>query len=205
MPTAYQLLNTASKMITLKAYLKQAFRLKQEELESVYSFFKPIKLKKNEIFLREGSRCNYIVFINEGIMRNYVIDETGQEIVKYMTSDGDFNTVYKCFVNQEVCREYIQAVTNCDLSVINRADFFKLKEESKSFQNIVETLVLEGLTCKEQRLHSYLSDDAQKRYENLIIKQPKVVQFAPLRHIASYLGISRETLSRIRNRKISRA
>ncbi|MEM6841676.1 MAG: Crp/Fnr family transcriptional regulator [Bacteroidota bacterium] len=189
-------------MISLPEYLEHNWQLSSSEIDDILAYFKPIQVKKSEHFLRAGSQCTHIAFINSGVMRNYSINSDGSEVVDYMTSDGDFNTVYQYFVSREICPENIQAVTDCDLHVIHRKDFFELKENSPTFQNLVEQLVIDGLTCKEQRLKSYLSEDAQKRYENLLAHQPKVVQYSPLRYIASYLGITRETLSRIRNRKI---
>jgi len=189
-------------MIKLKSYLANEFRLPTTELEKINAFFKPVTLKKNEHFLKAGNRCSQIAFITQGVMRNYTINEDGTEVVKYMTSDGDFNTVYHDFISQESCPEFIQAVTDCELSVIGRSDFLRLKDDSEHFRKLIEKLVLDGLECKEERLKSYLTEDAQKRYENLMQKQPKIVQHAPMQFIASYLGIARETLSRIRNRKI---
>lgn len=189
-------------MVNLDSYLTKEFHFPGSELEKINTFFKPATLKKKEHFLRAGNRCTQIAFIHQGVMRNYEVNEDGTEVIKYMTSDGDFNTAYHYFASQEPCPECIQAVTDCQISIISRPDFLRLKEESEHFRNLIEQLVISGLKCKEERLRSYLTEDAQKRYENLIQKQPKIVQYAPLHDIASYLGITRETLSRIRNRKV---
>ena len=192
-------------MTTLESYLSEEFQLSPVEIKAITSYFKPVTLKKNEYFQMAGNRCAKIAFINQGVMRNYSTNEDGTEVVKYMTSDGDYNTVYQYFVSQEPCPESIQAVTDCELSVIGRTDFFQLREDSESFNKLIEKMVLKGLECKEQRLRSYLTEDAQKRYENLVQEQPKIVLHAPLHYIASYLGITRETLSRIRNKKVTTA
>ena len=192
-------------MIKLDQHLRAHFQLTASETAEICSYFKPEHLKKKEYFLFAGSRCRKIAFIQEGVMRNYEINPDGNEVVKYMTSDGDFNTVYKYFNSQEPCKEYIQAVTDCELVVIDRRDFFQLKDNSNKFRDFVDKLVIDGLACKEERLKSYLTQDAQRRYENLSDRQPKIIQYAPLQYIASYLGITRETLSRIRNRRTVRA
>ena len=189
-------------MIQLSEYLKAEFGLSKQDLEEITVGFKQRSLKKNQFFLQAGNRCREIAFINHGIMRNYYIDPEGNEVINYMTSDSDFNTVYTSFIDQGICNESIKAVTDCEISVINYHTFFKLKQDSATFSSIVDKLVIAGLECKEMRLRSYLYEDAQKRYENLIQNQPKIVQFSPLHYIASYIGVSRETLSRIRNRKV---
>jgi len=188
-------------MILLSQYLKEQFQLSKSELEKISIGFERRHLKKNQFFLRAGNRCKEIAFIHQGVMRNYYIDQEGNQVINYMTSDGDFNTVYSSFIDRRICDENIKTVTDCELSVIDYKTFFKLKEESELFVKIVDKLVAAGLACKEMRLRSYLYEDAQQRYENLLQNQPKIVQYSPLHYVASYIGVSRETLSRIRNKK----
>lgn len=190
-------------MVIFEKYISEKFNLKKDELEEILFFFKLTFLKKNQFLILSGRKCDRIAFIQQGVMRNYTTDEQGNEVTNYMTSDGDFNTVYSYLINGDPCPENIQAVTDCQLLVIEREQFFQLKNASNQFGLIIEKLVADGLECKELRLKSYLTEDAQKRYANLIHRQPKVVQFTPMKYIASYLGITRETLSRIRNRKLS--
>ena len=192
-------------MLSLSQYLKEQFQLSASDIEKFSSGFEKRTLKKNQYFLRAGNRCREIAFINQGVMRNYYIDPDGNEVVNYMTSDSDFNTVYSSFIDQSICNESIKAVTDCELSVINYETFFKLRSESDSFVKMVDQLVAAGLECKEMRLRSYLYEDAQRRYENLLLNQPKIVQYSPLHYVASYIGVSRETLSRIRNRRVVNA
>ena len=192
-------------MLSLSQYLKEQFQLSASDIEKFSSGFEKRTLKKNQYFLRAGNRCREIAFINQGVMRNYYIDPDGNEVVNYMTSDSDFNTVYSSFIDQSICNESIKAVTDCELSVINYQTFFKLRSESDSFVKMVDQLVAAGLECKEMRLRSYLYEDAQRRYENLLLNQPKIVQYSPLHYVASYIGVSRETLSRIRNRRVVNA
>ena len=188
-------------MTSLEQYLTQRFSGLGQNLNEITSAFAPMSIKKGTHFLEAGKKCQHIAFIESGVMRNYHIDERGNEVVNYMTCEGEFNTVYKYFQSQEVCPEHIQAVTDCELRVISLQQFQQLKQELTVFQRLIEELVMEGLNCKEERLQAYLTQDAQKRYEHLIKRQPQVVQYSPLQYIASYLGITRETLSRIRNRK----
>ena len=192
-------------MLSLSQYLKEQFQLSASDIEKFSSGFEKRTLKKNQYFLRAGNKCREIAFINQGVMRNYYIDPDGNEVVNYMTSDSDFNTVYSSFIDQSICNESIKAVTDCELSVINYETFFKLRSESDSFVKMVDQLVAAGLECKEMRLRSYLYEDAQRRYENLLLNQPKIVQYSPLHYVASYIGVSRETLSRIRNRRVVNA
>lgn len=187
--------------MTLEQYLAQKFPNSDLPMEALSRAFSPMTLKKGEHLIESGQKCQQIVFIEEGVMRNYHLDERGNEVVNYMTCEGEFNTVFKYFQSQEPCPEGIQAVTHCQLRVIDHKAFMALKQGSAAFQQLIEALVFEGLNCKEERLQAYLTQDAQKRYESLVIRQPLVVQYSPLQYIASYLGITRETLSRIRNRK----
>ncbi len=192
-------------MVELRDYLQMKCNIKPSTADYILSFFDPTVVRKNDFFLRSGSRCNQIAFIRSGVMRNYEINADGNEVVKYMTSDGDFNTIYQNFVNGESGNENIQALTDCQLMTIDRRGFFELKASSLTFREMLDQLVIDGLECKEQRLMSYLNDDAQKRYENMIAHQPKIIQYAPMQHVASYLGMTRETLSRIRKRRVSNA
>ncbi|MCG8387777.1 MAG: Crp/Fnr family transcriptional regulator [Cytophagales bacterium] len=188
-----------------KEMLRAAFPALEDSIDHMASFFEPMHLKKNEYLVRIGKKCRYIVFINSGVMRNYLFDNEGNEIVKYMTCNGDFNTVYRHFIKQESSLEHVQAVTDCDLMAIDYPRFDQLKNESEAFRSMTEHLLAEGLACKEERLVSYLTQDAQKRYENLLREQPLIIQYSPMQFVASYLGMSRETLSRIRNRRMAKA
>ena len=102
-------------MTSIEQYLTQRFSDLGQNLDEITSAFAPMSIKKGTHFLEAGKKCQQIAFIESGVMRNYHIDERGNEVVNYMTCEGEFNTVYKYFQSQEVCPEHIQAVTNCEL------------------------------------------------------------------------------------------
>ncbi|MEM7109773.1 MAG: Crp/Fnr family transcriptional regulator [Bacteroidota bacterium] len=159
-------------------------------------------LSKDEYLVKEGEICTQVVFIEEGVMRNYYEDTKGNEVTTYLVSAGWFNTSYTSFLEKVPSNENIQAVVDCKLSVLDQSTFSLMKQQSEFFSALADKLIIRGLQCKDERLSAYQTQDAKHRYKSLIDTQPSIAQNTPLQYIASYLGISRETLSRIRNKKL---
>ncbi len=161
---------------------------------------KEITLKKNDFLLNEGEYCKNIYYLKSGIFRNYYIKE-GNEIITSFAFPSDISTILRSILLNEPSREYIQAVTDCDLYSIAIESYQKIKSRYSIIDKIDAKITQLYALMLEERLFSLKFHTAAERYQILLEREPLIVKYIPLTYIASYLGITLETLSRIRAQK----
>ena len=158
-----------------------------------------VKLKKKEYLLREGQICRGIYFLSEGAVRTYHLSE-GREINTSFNFQNDFLREIESMTHGTPSRKNIQAMEDSVVFYIPKAKLTGLYETSDFYQKLGR-MILERLAITEQQYSSLLTTySPQERYLYILEKQPELVERVPLQHLASYLGISRESLSRIRKR-----
>lgn len=182
-------------------FLKTIFKepdFSTEEIEKIITKFKPVNFSKNDYLLTEGKVENQYWFIENGFARSYVVDTTGNDITTNFYSVGDIAIDWTSFFLRNPTRENIQALTDC---ICWELDFDTFQELFHSIQNFREkgrtTLVNSYFSLKKHSI-SMISDQAKERYINLIKEKPHMIQNVSLKHIATYLGITDTSLSRIR-------
>ena len=156
-------------------------------------------LKRGEFLLKEGTICNYYWYVEEGLFRNFYIKDS-TEIVSFFGYPGIILTSNQSFVLREPCRDNIQALTDASVYAINREAHSKLYEKSQVIQEIDRLFNALYIMWLEERLHLIQFCTAQERYNKLMQNEPFLINQIPVTYIASYLGISLETLSRIRSK-----
>lgn len=169
-----------------------------EEIEKIITKFKPVSFSKNDYLLKEGKVENLYWIIESGFARSYVEDTSGNDITTNFYSVGDIAIDWTSFFLRQPTRENIQALTDC---VCWQLDFDTFQELFHSIQNFREkgraTLVNSYFTLKKHSI-SIVADQAKERYLTLVKEKPHLVQNVSLKHIATYLGITDTSLSRIR-------
>jgi len=179
-------------------YIKDAADILNQLIkEDIADFIEIVSLKKNEVILSQGDICKYYYFVKKGILRSYFI-KNGKEITTNFTFANDVSTIYNSAVSQIPSEEYIHAITPCDVYKIRIADFNKLKKQLLSLSELENIFISSYVLQLEERLFMMQSRSASERYLNLMAEQPQYIMKIPLKYIASYLGITLETLSRIR-------
>jgi len=181
--------------------LKQFFRslapFSEEELDEAGVYFRPDSLQKNDFFSKAGRIADSVAFVKEGILRSfYQIKD--RETTTFFQMPGSIAVALRSFVENQVAREYIQALTNAEIIAISRKDLYQLYAENWKWQQVGRMVIEYYYMHLEQRMISLQSLSAQERYQQFSQSSPEVFREVPLHHIASYLGISPETLSRIR-------
>jgi CRP-like cAMP-binding protein len=156
-----------------------------------------ISLKKNEFLVKEGEVCHYYYFVLEGILRNYYIKD-GTEITTNFDFPNDIAANFTSLVLQQKSIGYIQAMTTCKIYRMKASDLDDIKTQNQLIQQIKEILISGYVILLEERLYSLQFCTAAERYHFMLERYPHFLQQIPLTYIASYLGISLETLSRIR-------
>jgi len=171
-----------------------------EEWEKGISKRRYLHLKKNEYFVKEGSIPDKMAFIVSGIFRVFYITEAGEEKILVFRAEGRMLSAFSAFLENQTSRFYIQALEDADLLYIGVDDYEKFLSGNKCWQTISAKYMEMLFVEKENREREFLSDDAETRYKNFIIKYPDIENRIRQYHIASYLGITPVALSRIRKK-----
>ena len=183
----------------LRAFVEQKVRLEEGAWEVFEKRLSVRQLKKKELFLREGQICRQLGFITKGYVRLYYL-LNGEEITKDFNFENFFCGSYASFSLQQPSRFNVIAMEDVELYVFGREDLFGLYDEFASLQKFGRIMMEIMFIRKEQREASFLLDSAEQRYNELVEQNDQILQRVPLKYLASYLGMTAETLSRIRRK-----
>jgi CRP-like cAMP-binding protein len=180
--------------------LRSITEIPDTEIEKVLAIFRPVQFCKNEFILRAGEMPDSLGFLTSGIVRLYYISDSGQEFTKTFCVKGDFVASYSSLVLGEPSSFFIQAIEDSSMLVADYTDYERIADQHPCWA-IVHRKVVEMLYIKkEKRESSLLLEDAQTRYLNFLKEYPGLEERIKQRYIASYLGITPVSLSRIRAR-----
>jgi CRP-like cAMP-binding protein len=186
--------------MTDKNFLKTIFNeqnFKKADLEIILNQYQRIEFAKNDFFIEEGSTANFYYFIESGFARSFVIDLEGNDISTKFFSSTDIVIDWHSYFLKTKCRENIQAITACVAWKITFENFMKLFN-IEAFREVGRTRLVNNYFELKNHSVSIIADPAKDRYLNLIKLKPNIVQNVPLKQIATYLGITDTSLSRIR-------
>jgi CRP-like cAMP-binding protein len=155
------------------------------------------RVAKDELLLHPGPVCRDIYFVSQGLLRQYLLKD-GQERNVEFGLPGDFLTEYQSLTTQQPARHYLQALEQSQLLVLRREVLLQLYEQEPAFQTLGRALLEKLAAAQQQRIETLACLTAAERYAQLLARQPALVQRVPLHQLASYLGVARETLSRVR-------
>lgn len=184
-------------MDTFRNFIESLVTVEPDAWHNLQRMVKEITLKKKDHFLKEGEVCRSIGFILKGYVRLYYLHD-GEDITKDFNFENYFCGSHASFSMQQPSRFNIVAMEDVKLLEISRADLYTLYDKYKSFERLGRLQMERMFDRKEQRESAFLKDDAQQRYHDLLKVYPQITQRVPLKYIASYLGITAETLSRLR-------
>jgi CRP-like cAMP-binding protein len=181
-------------------FLKSIFNeqnFKKEDLAIILAQYQRVELAKNDFFIQEGATANYYYFVESGFARAFLIDLEGNDISTKFFSSTDIVIDWHSYFLKTKCRENIQAITNCVAWKITFENFMKLFS-IESFREVGRTRLLNNYFELKNHSISIIADPAKERYLNLLKSKPSIIQNVPLKQIATYLGITDTSLSRIR-------
>lgn len=170
----------------------------EEQLSIIRERLKQRDVKKDEFLVKEGQVCQTFYFINQGNFRHYTVQENGEESTMNLFIKNEWVFEYKSFVTQQPSENFIQAVSDSNIFTLSANDFHALVKFSDAFFRLGR--IFEQAIQNQDYQHNRLSPE--QKYERLLATKPELLHHFPLKHIASYLGMTPETLSRIR-KKIS--
>jgi CRP-like cAMP-binding protein len=178
--------------------LDEKIQLTEEEKELCKTFFIPKKLRKRQYLLQEGDVCKYVAFAEKGMLRAYTVDEKGGEHVIQFAFEGWWISDQFSFLTGEPSIYNIDALEDSELLLLTKQSEEELMEKIPRFERFFRILLQNNLINTQRRLVGSLSKSAEERYFDLIESCPTIPQRVPQHMMASFLGITPETLSRIR-------
>jgi CRP-like cAMP-binding protein len=183
--------------------IRQQISITDEEFEYCKTLFIPKKLRKRQYLLQEGDVCRYTAFVEKGMLRTFTVDEKGNEPILQFSFEGWWIADLLSFFTEEPSIYNIEALENCELLLITKPSWNQLLEKVPAFERYFRILIQNNLIATQRRLMSSLSESAEEKYKKLIENFPDCLHRVPQHMIASYLGITPETLSRIRGQLAS--
>ena len=181
-------------------FLRSLAPFSEIELDNAKVFFKIIILQKNDFFVKAGHFSDRIAFVQSGLLRSYFTTNE-KEVTTFFALPGSVCLDAHSFFGLKQSQESIQALMKSELLVINREDLYSLYEENWKWQQVGRLFVEKYFVASEERTIALQSRTAHELYEQFVVEFPDVVQMVPQHYIASYLGITPETLSRVRHIK----
>ncbi len=178
--------------------------LSQEAIETIEDLFVPKKIRKKQYFLQEGEVCKYFAFIIKGAMRQYFIDDKGVEHIIQLSIENWWVGDRESWVTFRPSLYNIDALEDTDVLLITRPDVLKLISLFPAFDEMVREMDERNNIATQKRIASSISSTAEKRYNDFINCHPDFLQRFPQHMIASYLGITKDTLSRVRKQALKK-
>ena len=170
-------------------HIDDKVQLNEKDKALVMNFFKSKKLRKRQYLLQEGDMCKYISFVAQGLMKSYTVDEKGNEHINLFAWEGWWISDFASFIFGNEAKLNIDTIEDTTLLLLSRENYEKML-----YQN--------SLATKDSRLISANTHTAEEKYAMFLDTYPSISQRLPQNLIASYLGLSPETISRIKRRMI---
>jgi CRP/FNR family transcriptional regulator len=184
---------------TFKDWLTKISFLTQSDCSLFEPYLKIQRHRAKEFLLTEGKVCYEIGFINKGCYRTYYLSE-GKEINSHFSFEHEFVTDYDSFLESKPSRYYIQALEDTEIVTFNLTALQNAYAQSKNWERFGRMIAEHSYKLTTQRVESFLFMDGEQRYLDLLKNHSNIFDRIPLYHIASYLGLERESLSRLRKK-----
>ena len=189
-------------MLYEKEYLHQFFensgKVNSIKSREIAEYFEEKIIAKGNYFLREGQVSNEYMVVEKGFMRSYSFDPDGNEVTTAFHNNGYPVFEVASFFNRSPSKENIQALIDCQGWTITYEQLNMLFHSITEFREFGRSILVKGFASLKMRMLSMITETAEERYSSLLKSTPEIFQYAPLKQIASYLGITDTSLSRIR-------
>ena len=179
-------------------YLLQFESLNKQQIDLINSCLTPREYKEGEYFLEAGKVSNEIGFIIQGVFRVCYYNNDGDEITRYFLDESNFIVDLNSFNSQIPSTEYIQSVTNSTVITLSKKSMEYLSSTIIAWDRIISKITTKALSEKVARVSLMMPQDASERYSFFIENFPRLVNKVPSQYIASYIGVTKSSLSRIR-------
>lgn len=187
--------------MNLTDFIRRHIPLTPDMLEDLHRVTIREQVPAHQVLVRPGQYCRKLFFIEEGLVRESYFSMSGKETTYRFNIEGAFVTVADSFLDNQPSRYSLETLEDSGLCSITLADFEELLRKHPVFEKLQILIQHQLMLEMKDRITALQFQTAKERYESLLENQPSIFQRVSLGHIASYLGISQETLSRIRSKK----
>ena len=178
--------------------ISRHIQLNEREISFLVSILKQKTIRKRQFLLQAGEVSKYETFVVKGLLRAYTVDKSGYEhVVMFAMEDWWISDLYS-FLTQTPASQHIDALEDTEVFLIEKNDLEKLYLQAPGFDRFFRILLQNAYVANQQRILSSISQTAEEKYLAFIKKYPSLEQRVPQHQVASYLGITPETISRIR-------
>jgi CRP-like cAMP-binding protein len=184
--------------------LREKVDFTENDIAVIQTFLQPKKLRKKQYLLQEGDVCKFIAFVEKGALRSYTIDEKGAErIIQFALEGWTISDLYS-FLTSEPATYTIDALEDSELVLIGKAAHEELLKAVPRYETYIRMQITNAYIALQRRLTSVISHPVEERYTAFTKLYPNIVQRVPQHMIASYMGLTPETLSRVRKKMSSK-
>jgi CRP-like cAMP-binding protein len=184
--------------------IRQKIDITEKEEELCRSLFIPKKFRKRQYLLQQGDVCKYTTFVEKGLLRSYVVDDKGTELIMQFAPEGWWIGDMYSTLTGEISEYNIDAIENTETLLLTNPAYEQLMQQAPVFERYFRLLIQNSFIALQRRLKGNITLNAEEKYKNFIGLYPNIVQRVPQHHIASFLGITPESLSRIRRQMTDR-
>src|SRR4051812_48864926 len=184
--------------------MSEKISLTDEEFNFCKSLFVPKKLRRRQYLLQEGDVCKYQAFVEKGLLRSYTVDEKGSEHILQFASEGWWMADLSSYLSNEPSFLNIDALEDVELLLLTKPNWEEAMKKIPALEHYFRLIIQNHLVSTQKRLLQSLAETAEEKYNRFLRTYPECVQRVPQHMVASYLGITRETLSRIRKQAAGR-
>lgn len=182
----------------LKLYFEERSQISEERLDALSPYFTEKTYRKNEFLLREGEVCKHNYFVVSGCMRLFSVNSEGIENTRYFAFEGKFGTSFTSLISRQPAFESIQCLEKSTILAVHRDDFYHLVETEPAVNAIYRNILESAYITTQKRIYDFQGSDSLQRVKWLLAHQPKILSRLSNKVVASYLGITPFTLSRIK-------
>ncbi|QHS62235.1 Crp/Fnr family transcriptional regulator [Chitinophaga agri] len=181
----------------LKKHFAELAELTDAEFERIATCFSEKRFKKHSIILQPGDAVSHEYFVQKGLLKTFLLDDNGKEHILQFSMENWWVSDYQALHTGLASSFYIQCLEDVELLYISYEDRRRLCDEIHQYERFCRLKVTAGFISMQNRVMALLKNDAQSRYQQLLNQYPTLFQRVPKALIAAYLGVSRETLSRL--------
>ena len=182
----------------LELYIRSHGKIGQKELQEITECFKPMETSRNEMLCNIGQVCKHFYFIKKGCIRLYEIDAKGNEVTGYFALEDTIMSANTSFILQKPSRDCLVSLEPSELLTIYRDDFFKLVDTVPQFANVYHKFIEFAFIHSQMRIYSFLGMEGIDKLQWVIEHEPKLLSRISSKAVASYLGMTNSTLSKLR-------